>query len=201
MKNLVLNTPIIKITRLVITIIFVSMFSLSAQTSRKDSGASELSVKPLHVGDNVPEDFWSHKVKIYTQGDTATIELAKYKGKPLILDFWSTSCGTCIYYFPKLIAIQRHFGSILNILLVNSFTKRDTYAKINNMPNDILRANELPSVYLDDYLIKLFPHGPIPHYVWISEKGRISAITIKEFVAINQVNILTDLNRNHEDIN
>ncbi|MGE8290279.1 MAG: TlpA family protein disulfide reductase [Sphingobacterium sp.] len=180
---------------------FVSMFSLSAQTPRRDSGADRLdTIVALRVGDYVPDDFWSRKVKIYNQGDTALVELSRYKGKPLLLDFWSTSCGACIYYFAKLIDIQKYFGESLNVLLVNSFVKRDTYTKINGMSDEILRTNNLPSVYQDDYLIKLFPHEPIPHYVWISDEGRISAITIKELVNINQVGILINLNRHDKAI-
>ncbi|MGJ1413724.1 TlpA family protein disulfide reductase [Sphingobacterium multivorum] len=183
-----------------ILLCLVSMFNLSAQTPRKDSGADgPISIVALRVGDYVPEDFWSHKVKIYNQGDTALVELAQYKGKPLLLDFWSTSCGACIYYFSKLIDIQKYYKGALNVLLVNSFVKRDNYATINRMADDVLRTHNLPSVYQDDYLIKLFPHDPIPHYVWISDEGRISAITIKELVNIDQVGILINLNRHDKD--
>lgn len=185
---------------LAILVCLVHMFSLSAQTPRQDSGAKgPIPIVALRVGDYVPDDFWSHKVKIYNQGDTALVELAHYRGKPLLLDFWSTSCGACIYYFSKLIDIQKYYKGTLNVLLVNSFVKRDNYKKIDGMADDVLRTHNLPSVYQDDYLIKLFPHDPIPHYVWISDEGRVSAITIKELVNIDQIGILINLNRHDKD--
>jgi len=167
----------------------VSMFSLSAQTPRKDSGADGSDpVRPLLVGNKLPQDFWSRKVKIYNQGDTAFVELSKYKGKSFILDFWSTTCGACIAAFPDLVELQKQFGKELNILLVNSYGEKDTYQRIHNMPNDILRTNDLTSIYADDYLIKLFPHNVYPFYVWVDANERIAAITLKRLIGPVSVN-------------
>ena len=57
----VVNIPVIQIIILIIVFTVVSMFSLSAQTPRKDSGADGLSeIKALKVGDLVGDDFYSH---------------------------------------------------------------------------------------------------------------------------------------------
>lgn len=173
---------------LVMLLCLVSMFSLSAQTPRQDSGAEgATTVEPILVGNKLPSDFWSHKVKIYNQGDTALVELAKYKGKSFILDFWSTTCGACIAAFPDLVPLQRQFADELNILLVNSYGRKDTYQRIHNMPDDVLRTNNLTSIYADDYLIKLFPHNVYPFYVWVDANERVAAITLKRSVIPDHV--------------
>ena len=47
----------------------VSMFSLSAQTPRKDSGANGLNIaQPVMLGFRVPEEFWSHEFMIFENG-------------------------------------------------------------------------------------------------------------------------------------
>ncbi|MEN5376663.1 TlpA family protein disulfide reductase [Sphingobacterium kitahiroshimense] len=164
---------------LVMVIVMLSMFSLSAQTPRKDSGVDGLeTVTPIGVDYYVPEQFWSQQLKVYSNGDTAIISMAQYRGKPLIIDFWSLSCASCITKFPKLFELQNKFQGNIKILLINKEGKD----AIHRMPNDFLRDNNLPTVYDDCFLNELFPHRSIPHYIWITPRGRVSAITSAEFV-------------------
>jgi len=183
------NPKTIKLYSALLSILWFSMFSLSAQTPRKDSGANGLdTVRQVLVGNRLPADFWDQKVKIYKQGDTAIVDLAQFKGKSFILDFWSTTCGACIAAFPDLVPLQKQFADELNILLVNSYGKKDTYQRIHHMPDDVLRTNNLTSIYADDYLIKLFPHDVYPFYVWVDANERVAAITLKRSVIPDHVN-------------
>ncbi|QQT43639.1 TlpA family protein disulfide reductase [Sphingobacterium multivorum] len=185
-----------------ILLCLVSMFSLSAQTPRKDSGADGSdTIGQVLVGNKLPQDFWSRKVKIYNQGDTALVELSKYKGKSFLLDFWSTTCGTCISGMSDLIKIQKSFGKELNVLLVNSYGKLDTYQRIHKMPIDVLRTNDLSTVYADDYLIKLFPHRTFPFYVWVDQNGTVVAVTLKRLVEMENVETFIKYNRLYEKSN
>lgn len=158
-------------------------------------------VGALRVGDYVPKDFWDREVKIYNQGDTSIMKLSKFKGKSLLIDFWATWCGYCIQGFPKLVEIQKKYSTHFNILLVNSASTKDNYSKIQHMKSDILRKNDVTSVFEDDYFKKLFPHGPIPHYVWISPKGRVVGITFREFVDEQVVQLFINHNLKYEDLN
>lgn len=158
-------------------------------------------VEALRVGDYVPKDFWNQKVKIYNQGDTSVIELSKYRGKSLLIDFWASWCGYCVQGFPKLVEIQEGYRNHLNILLVNSSYTKDTFNKIHTMRNAILRENDLTTAFMDDYFIQLFPHGPIPHYVWINPKGRIAGITFREFVNERMMEEFINKNLKNENIN
>ncbi|MDM1296817.1 TlpA family protein disulfide reductase [Sphingobacterium sp. N143] len=180
----------------------VSMFSLSAQTPRQESGANgPVPIVPLRVGDYVPEDFWHQKMKVYYKGDTAVFSFEKYKGKSLILDFWATWCTYCVQGFPKIAHAQRLFQDHVNILLVNERSTHDDYAKIHNMRSNQLKNFDLYSIYRDEYLTALFPHGPIPHYVWINPKGRVAAITFAEFVSLDQLQSFIAFNLKYENAN
>ncbi|MGJ1537610.1 TlpA family protein disulfide reductase [Sphingobacterium multivorum] len=180
----------------------VSMFSLSAQTPRQNGGANgPIPIVALRVGDYVPDDFWDHKVNVYHKGDTAAYSLKKYKGKSLILDFWATWCTYCVQAFPKIANAQRLFQDHVNILLVNERSTNDDYVKIHNMRSNKLKNFDLYSIYRDDYLGALFPHGPIPHYVWINPKGRVAAITFAEFVSLDQIQSFIAFNLKYENAN
>ena len=178
-----------------ILLCLVSMFSLSAQTPRKDSGADGLSlVTPIGVDYYVPEDFWNQQLNVYSNGKTAVVSMAQFRGKPLLLDFWSTSCASCITKFPKLHVLQLKFQRDFNVLLVNS----EENDQIHRMRNDFLRDNILPTVYGDQYLNALFPHRGVPYYVWITPIGRISAITSAEFVDEQKVKAFIDYSLKYE---
>ncbi|MDR0262544.1 MAG: TlpA family protein disulfide reductase [Sphingobacterium sp.] len=175
------------------------MFSLSAQTPRKDSGADGLlSITAIHVGDKVPEDFYTRKYRIFANGETITADLRHLKGKLIILDFWASWCGMCLTQIPKGELLSQRYGDTLAMVLVNTKNRRDDLMKIKKTYNETLSrigGGSLPTVYEDDYLIRLFPHAAIPRYVWISPHGMVLAITGHTFVNSNQIDAVIDLLR------
>lgn len=38
-------------------------------------------------------------------------EIARHRGKVVVLDCWSTSCPPCVKEFPRLVALQKEFGA------------------------------------------------------------------------------------------
>ena len=189
------NFRIQSIYSALLSVLCFSMFSLSAQTPRRDSGADG-SVKinpPAMLGFRLPQEFWSHEFTVYENNRFSKQTLAQYRGKPLILDFWATWCTSCVRNFPKLDHFKKTYGDSVNFLLVNSFD-RDT-AKIAAVFTDDKFKNyrtNIPTIVWDDYLKELFPHQAVPIYIWIDDYGYLAAISTADFVNDNQIKVLLD---------
>lgn len=146
-------------------------------------------VKQLTVGDMVPDITFGNLINY---PGTST-KLSDFKGKLVILDFWATWCGACIHKFSVLDSAQKSYADKLKVIAINC-TKRtkDSLGKITAVINQWQMHNKRnfdPIVVTDTSSLfkKLFPHKSIPHYVWISSKGKVVAITGSEDV--NRQNI------------
>lgn len=155
---------------------------LSASTARS---ALHIPKVGLQVGDPIPDELWDMPLEVVNHPDgKEMIKLADYKGKLIILDFWASWCTPCIAAFPKGDSIQRQFGDDAQVLLVNSIKGTgDKKEKIDfimaNRKNPDGNRYVMPSVVEDTALKKAFPHKVIPHYVWLSGKGNVLAISNK----------------------
>lgn len=132
----------------------------------------------LKVGDHVPDLQLSHLVNY--RGHTHA-RISDFKGKLLILDFWSTYCGGCITAMPRLDSIQQQFPGRVVILPVSAEKNERVIAFWKNNP--LLRDLSLPSVVEDKELQALFPHRLLPHDVWIGGNGVVLGET--EAAAVN----------------
>ena len=166
----------------------VSMCSLSAQTPRKDSGANGLNIaQPVMLGFRVPEEFWSHEFMIFENGKYTRQTLEKYRGKPLILDFWATWCTSCIAKFPKVDQFKQIYRDRMNFILVNSFdtdTQKIATVLTGEGPE---QPTQTASIVNDVYLKQLFPHQSVPIYIWLDEYGRLQASSTANFLNDDQV--------------
>ncbi len=147
---------------------------------------------PLNVGDALPEGIVLANAYNYP-GDK--ISLDNFKGKLLLIDFWSTWCSSCIEGFSKMHELQKTFDSQIQIILVNT-QKSDTQKKVNALferrQQRTGTAITLPYVLQDSVLFSFFPHQFIPHYAWINGSGKIVAITSAE--EVTEKNIRSVLN-------
>ncbi len=105
--------------------------------------------------------------------------------KALLIDFWFSSCASCIESFPKLDSIQKEFKDDLNILIV-TFEKKEKVLHAFKTINSIKHI-ELYSVVEDTLLHLIFPHTSAPHEIWIDKQGKIKGIT--DHTSINRKNI------------
>jgi thiol-disulfide isomerase/thioredoxin len=152
--------------------------------------SKEQTVRPLNIGDTVP-DITLTNVYNYP---ASTIHLSDLKGKLVILDFWSTWCGSCIEAMPEMEKLQKEFGDRIQVVLVNVFPHDDIkkvqpfFAKRKERTGDDLN---LPYSLLQSSIAPYFPFRSIPHYVWIDNKGKIIATTSQnELTSINITNAL-----------
>ncbi|WP_282637225.1 TlpA family protein disulfide reductase [Sphingobacterium thalpophilum] len=163
-------------------VFLVSMFSLSAQTPRRDSGADGLSdLVALKPGDKIPDAVWNRPLELnYFNGKKKTIKFAELKGKLILLDFWSTGCPACISGIPNLELIRDRFKGDIEILMINSKRNRDTPKRIENRFKKYKTDfNYVPTIatLLDDTLFtKLFNHNTLPSQVVINPKGEFLAL-------------------------
>lgn len=136
-------------------------------------GFSQNNLKPISIGEKVPEAIWR------TIPRKATTQI-------VILDFWYTTCSSCIEAFPEMIKLQNQFKDVLQVVLVNGI-ESDSEIKQNFSKHNAQLTNDesssaynlpnLPMINKAATLRKIFPSTGVPHHVWIDQYGVVKAIT------------------------
>lgn len=130
-----------------------------------------LSAQALKVGDSLPPELWNLPLQVVNHPDgKETSTLSEYKDKLIILDFWTTWCGSCIKSLNKLDSLQKEFAEKLAVIPLTYESPEEA------VPLILKRGWSLPGVVNDSSLKQYFPHQSIPHLVWIRD-GRVMAIT------------------------
>jgi thiol-disulfide isomerase/thioredoxin len=115
----------------------------------------------------------------------------------IILDFWSTWCGTCIAKFPTLDSLSTTFSGKLKFILVNCKRTRDTKEDIEALfekrKNKNGEAFKFPVAILDTIAFQRFLHVGLPHYVWI-KNGEVIAITSAKYITKENIQEALDNN-------
>lgn len=96
--------------------------------------------------------------------------LSDYPGRYVLLDFWGSGCGACVYSMPKLKEIGGKYGDILTLIGINLDTSEDAWRKGTKMWNP-------PGLNLNapqgSGIAERYGVNAIPHYVLISPAGII----------------------------
>ncbi|WP_343566616.1 TlpA disulfide reductase family protein [Sphingobacterium sp.] len=171
-----------------------SMFSLSAQTPRKDSGAN--GPTPLQIGDKVPDTFWTQEHLFFIDGDTVRRNLAQLKGKLLVLDFWSTTCASCIFQQKEIEFFKKSFASDIAVVMVNPLKTKDNYDRIQRFYQRYYKGKpgkHLNTIILDGSLQSMFRFMGYPHYVWINKYEYVQTQTFRNLLDRNYVAPFIDM--------
>jgi len=181
-------------------LMIVSMFSLSAQTPRKDSGAEGLShLAALKPGDKIPDAVWNQRLELnYFNGKQKTIKFSDLKGKLILLDFWSTGCPSCIEGIPKMEWIQQRFLDNIQVIMVNSKRNKDTAKRIKTrfekFKADFNYTPSLPTVLDDTVFTALFAHNTLPALAVVDANGVFIAMTSSHSLTDKNIQALLDGN-------
>lgn len=98
-----------------------------------------------------------------------TANIADFRGKLLILDFWESWCKGCLVLMPKVKALQKTYGDRLQILAVSAQSAL-AIQKIA-LVNSLVKENPIAMITGDSKLAAMFPHKLVPHIVWIGPDG------------------------------
>lgn len=123
------------------------------------------------TGPEIGEKFPSYEFLELENSEKTKVDGGTYKGKWMVIDFWSEWCGACIKSMPKMSKMQQQFKDRVKIIMVGTYAKTDhssvkTMRKIyNNMVNSFgvnltiaydnilgpkLNVERLPDVFVID---------------------------------------------------
>jgi thiol-disulfide isomerase/thioredoxin len=160
----------------------------------------------LNIGDVIPEEMMSMLFTSVTEGKTNvdSFSFTQAKNRPIILDFWSTWCGSCIDGLQKILSFTK--GKHIHVFGVTN-QNHDIIQNFFNTNNTFSNSN-FTTIVSDTLLKTYFPHVGIPHLIWINSKGIIVGITgskevklddVLEFLETDQINLglKSELVKNH----
>lgn len=115
-----------------------------------------------------------------------SMDLLSIKSKLIILDFWGIGCVSCLKSFPKLDSIQRHFKDDVQIILINKESKDSTLRYLAKLKHLRIPQN-VPFLFGDTTLHRLFPHDFVPHVVWLDSNKTIVSVTYGQNTTIANI--------------
>ncbi|WP_164121884.1 MULTISPECIES: TlpA family protein disulfide reductase [Sphingobacterium] len=174
----------------VVFIVFCVLFSWSLVSPAYGQEAKGLNeVQSLHIGQQVPDEFWTKEHLFFINGDTIRRTLEEHKGKMVVLDFWSSGCGPCLLHQKEIDIFKAAYPNDLAVVMVSSNQSRENYQKLYNFMKqgrfEKAGINHLVSIIEDGYLEKLFRHYAYPSYFWINRSGILQTHTFRNLLDHN----------------
>ncbi|MNK97146.1 Thiol-disulfide oxidoreductase ResA [compost metagenome] len=174
----------------------VLLLSLPSIAQKNNIQSDHRQFKRLYIGDTVPmESIVFNNVRNYPGGKA---KLSDFKGKYIIIDFWTKGCTACIAAFPHMEELQNQFKEDIQVLLVTKNSEEELALLSKNSMN--LKNTRLPVVIGDQILAtQLFPHESVPFHVWLDKAGKVVATTyaqetntknLKDLIARKSLNLL-----------
>jgi len=134
----------------------------------------------LDIGDTVPDVLLKESI----QNSLTNAKLSDYKGRLVLLDFWSTGCIGCILGMPQLDTLQNYFGDQIKTIIVCNDNRTQIERTFKGYKK---KYPQTPVIIGDSILHKMFPHMTVPHHVWIDQYGVVRFITYDHNATIANV--------------
>lgn len=146
--------------------------------------------KRVKIGGRIPDVTLTN---VYNY-ETTKINLSDFKAKLIILDFWATSCTSCLANFSETEQLQKKYGGEVQFIKVTCQPRAEVLPFLEKLHKT--HPSAIPVVTNDSALHQLFPHINLPHYVWLDQTGKVIATTIIEELTVENI----DQFLNHDNI-
>jgi thiol-disulfide isomerase/thioredoxin len=110
----------------------------------------------------------------FTSFSGEQVNLAKLKGKVVLIDFWAAWCGPCVRAMPEVIQTYKEYHDkgfeIIGISLDRNKSQFENYIKANK----ITWQQYYDGLYWDNKIARRFNIRAIPHIVIVDKDGSVS---------------------------
>ncbi|RAJ20998.1 thiol-disulfide isomerase/thioredoxin [Pedobacter cryoconitis] len=137
--------------------------------------------KPVKIGGRIPDVTITN---VYNYESKKT-NLSDFKAKLIILDFWATSCTSCLANFTKTEELQKKYGGEVQFIKVTNQPRKEVLSFLEKLHKT--DPSTIPVVTNDSALYQLFPHINLPHYVWLDQTGKVVATTTTEQLTVENI--------------
>lgn len=154
---------------------FFFLMALLQTKAAENSGAEQTAPEYPAVGMPMPDDFVLRNISYFNKTEA---RISDFRGKWLVLDFWTLHCGTCIASFPRINEEARIFEGKVQFMLVGAPLSYDPRGSIEKTYDAIRRRNGLglPCAF-DSLLFKRYDLFNVPYIIVINPDGIVHAIT------------------------
>jgi thiol-disulfide isomerase/thioredoxin len=163
----------------------VTRAELSRSIGHLSAEADPTTPDSLKIGDFLPPGL--EVGPVLNQPDLK-IRLDNYRGKYLLLVFWSPTCSGSIGALPRIDQLSQKYKKQLEVLPITIFSE-ERISEVSRIYTSF-QTLSLPIATEASYLRALFPHTRIPHVVLIDPEGKIRAITGAEDVTMENLDML-----------
>jgi len=170
--------------------IFTVLMLMMALTANRAAAQKPGQATGLSIGQAVPDSLLNAQLNVFGAGAGTFLKLIDFKGKPYILDFWASWCGSCIKSLPHVDSLLKANKQALGIVLVNSSARDRDAGKLARFVDSFLKDHpgfSVPFIAQHQLFSRYFKISRLPCYVWVGSDGRIKAVT--GYGTLNEENI------------